>query len=150
MRNLVIAFGTFLTLTNLNAQTEKEHLNLKRGLAIQGYDPVSYFTSNNAVEGSKEFQVKHHGAIFYFSSEKNKDLFLKNPEKYTPEYGGYCAYAMAEGDKVKIDPKTFKIIENKLYLFYNFSGIDTLELWNNDENELLPKANEQWSKIIAN
>ena len=150
MRYLVMVLSLALGLTSLNAQSQNEHLNLKKGLAIQGYDPVSYFKSNKAIEGIKEIQVKHNGATFYFSSNENRNLFIKSPDKYSPEYGGYCAYAMADGDKVKIDPKTFKLIDNKLYLFYNFRGTNTLELWNDDESKLLPKADSEWSKIITN
>ncbi|MBO3699280.1 YHS domain-containing (seleno)protein [Roseivirga sp. E12] len=126
-----------------------KHYNLKRGLAIQGYDPVAYFTDNKAIEGSDKISHIAAGVTYYFSSAKNRQLFIANPEKYEPEYGGYCAYAMADGDKVRIDPETFKIIDGKLYLFYNFRFTNTLKSWNKDQVNLLPKANTEWSKIVS-
>ncbi|MFY0594012.1 MAG: YHS domain protein [Roseivirga sp.] len=133
-----------------NQSYDLKHYNLKKGLAIQGYDPVAYFTENKAVEGSDKFSAKKNGITYHFSTEANKQLFLKSPSKYEPEYGGYCAYAMASGDKVRIDPETFKIIDNKLYLFYNFRFTNTLKSWNKDEPNLLPNAEREWGKIISN
>ena len=90
--------------------------------AIDGYDTVAYFTQNKPVEGNKTHQVKWRDANWYFVSEANKNLFLENPEKYAPQYGGWCAYAMAdEGSTVGIDPDAFYIYDNKLYLNYNKS-----------------------------
>lgn len=126
-----------------------KHYNLKKGLAIQGYDPVAYFTENKAVEGSDKISHTKADITYHFSSTKNRQLFIENPERYEPEYGGYCAYAMADGDKVRIDPETFKIIDNKLYLFYNFRFTNTLKSWNKDQVNLLPKANTEWSKIVS-
>ncbi len=150
MKVLVVSLSLFLGVFQLNAQNTKDHLNIKRGLAIQGYDPVSYFNQEEPSEGSKNIQASHNGATYYFVSEANKKAFLSKPSKYEPQYGGYCAYAMADGEKVKIDPETFKIIDDKLYLFYNFWGTNTLKLWNNDEGTLLPKADRAWTNIIKN
>ncbi len=132
-----------------NSGYDIEHYNLKRGLAIQGYDPVAYFTENKAVEGSEKISHSSEGVTYYFSSTKNRQLFIANPKQYEPQYGGYCAYAMADGDKVRIDPETFKIVDGKLFLFYNFRFTNTLKSWNKDEANLLPKANSQWSKIVS-
>ncbi|OEK03300.1 YHS domain protein [Roseivirga sp. 4D4] len=132
-----------------NSGYDLKHYNLKRGLAIQGYDPVAYFTENKAVEGSENISHNAAGVTYYFSSAKNRQLFIADPKRYEPEYGGYCAYAMADGDKVRIDPETFKIIDGKLYLFYNFRFTNTLKSWNKDEANLLPKANTQWGKIVS-
>ena len=135
---------------NLIAQSESErktHFNLEKEYAIQGYDPVAYFTENKAVKGSKKFQTSYKGIPYLFSTEKNKDAFQANPEKYEPEYGGWCAYAMGlDGSKVKIDPETFKIKDGKLYLFYNFFFNNTLKDWNDDESNLQKKADEFWEK----
>ena len=96
----------------------KKIFNLEKGIAIQGYDPVAYFTSNKAIKGSKDLAVVFEGVSYYFSSIENKEAFKKNPAKYEPQYGGWCAYAMGhDGSKVEIDPETFKIIDNKLYLY---------------------------------
>ena len=129
-------------------QTLKRSLNLNdAGVAIKGYDPVSYF-GGTANEGSKEFSTSSEGAIYYFSSSANRDTFKANPGKYTPQYGGWCAYAMGEsGEKVKIDPETFKILDGKLYLFYNFWGNNTLDDWNKAEKKLREAGNQNWAKI---
>lgn len=126
----------------------KKHYNLKKGVAIQGYDPVAYFKENKAVEGRDNIRVEKEGVTYLFSSESNKKAFEANPSKYEPQYGGYCAYAMADGEKVRIDPETFKVLDGKLYLFYNFRFTNTLKLWNKDEGNLLPKANTEWKKIV--
>ena len=130
--------------------TRKNHFNLsKNGLAIDGYDPVAYFKSNKAIKGKKEFAVDHQGAVYYFSSIENKEAFIKNPVAYEPQYGGWCAYAMGkEGDKVSVDPETFKIINGKLFLFYNKFFNNTLNSWNKDETNLKTKADVNWQKTF--
>lgn len=123
--------------------------NLDKKVAIQGYDPVGYFKQNKAVKGKKEIAATYEGVIYYFSSVENKNLFLKSPAKYEPQYGGWCAYAMGDsGDKVEINPETFKIIEGKLYLFYNAYFNNTLKSWNKNEASLKAKADANWKKVI--
>lgn len=148
----VILF-TVLLLVNLMSSQDIEkrqsHFNLENNLAIKGFDPVAYF-SNKAKEGQKKYAVKHKSVTYYFSSQENKNIFLKNPAKYEPKYGGWCAYAMGlNGEKVSINPKTYKIIEGKLYLFYNAYFNNTLKSWNKDEFNLKTRADENWSKIIT-
>ena len=129
---------------------EAKHANLKDGLAVGGYDVVSYFQGDEPEKGSKSIVTSHEGVTYRFSSENNKQKFLDNPDKYIPAYGGWCAYAMGvSGDKVKIDPETFKIIDDKLYLFYNFWGNNTLNSWNDDESALKTKADNYWSETIS-
>lgn len=132
-----------------DAGIRKKQLNLsENGLALQGYDPVAYFTGKKATKGNKALAVIHEGVTYYFSSQSNKDIFLKSPSAYEPAYGGWCAYAMgAKGEKVSIDPATFKIINNRLYLFYNRFFNNTLQDWNKDETALKQKADEAWKKI---
>jgi YHS domain-containing protein len=118
------------------------------GLAIQGYDPVSYF-AGSAKKGSPNFSLKHNGVIYRFISAKNLELFKATPSKYEPMYGGWCAYAMgATGEKVEVDPETFKILNGKLYLFYNAFFNNTLPKWNKDEKNLMKKADENWMIIF--
>jgi len=154
MKYLISTLLLFIGLLNLNAQQKlpypKKHYNLEKNVAIQGYDPVSYFTKNEAEEGKESISYNHEGVVYHFASEANKKLFLANPTKYEPQYGGYCAYAMADGEKVRVDPETFKLVDGKLYLFYNFRFTNTLKLWNKEENVLLPKAEKAWAKIIKN
>ena len=126
----------------------KKQFNLDDNIAINGYDPVSYFKQNKAVRGKKDMAVNNQGVIYYFSSAENKEDFKKNPSRYEPEYGGWCAYAMGEnGEKVNIDPATFKIINGKLYLFYNKFLNNTLKSWNKDEAKLKPAADASWKKF---
>ena len=127
----------------------KKHFNLEESLAMQGYDPVAYFKQNKAVRGKKDQIYVDGGVTYYFSSPENKEVFKKNPGKYEPEYGGWCAYAMgASGEKVNVDPGTFKIVNNKLYLFYNKFFNNTLKDWNKDEANLKSKADANWHKTI--
>ncbi|WP_291150542.1 YHS domain-containing (seleno)protein [Flavobacterium sp. UBA7680] len=122
--------------------------NLENKVGIQGYDPVGYFNQGKAVKGKKEISTSYQGVTYNFSSIENKNAFLKNPSKYEPQYGGWCAYAMGSaGKKVEINPETFKISDGKLYLFYNAYFNNTLKSWNPDEAELKVKADNNWKKI---
>lgn len=127
----------------------KKHFNLENGIAIDGYDPVAYFTQNKAVKGKKDMAVYHQGVTYHFSSAASKELFKASPSKYEPEYGGWCAYAMGEkGEKVSIDPETYKIVNGKLYLFYNRFFNNTLKDWNRNEASLKAKADANWPKLF--
>jgi YHS domain-containing protein len=102
-----------------------------------------------AVKGKKEFSVTEEGVTYYFSSVANKELFSKDFKNYEPQYGGWCAYAMGStGEKVEIDPATFKIIDGKLYLFYNSFFNNTLTTWNKSEPSLKSKADKNWNLIF--
>jgi YHS domain-containing protein len=152
MKHLIAAIGLLLmqaTVSHAQQTPERtKHFNLDNKLAIQGYDPVAYFKQNSAVKGSKEFATYYMGAIYYFSSAANKEEFKKSPAKYEPQYGGWCAYAMgSKGEKVEIDPETYKITNGKLYLFYNKYFNNTLPKWNKDEAGLKNKADVNWKKI---
>lgn len=126
----------------------KKHFNLDNGVALAGYDAVSY-NQSKAVKGSKTFALTHEGVTYYFSSAANREEFRKNPVKYEPAYGGWCAYAMgSNGEKVNVDPKTFKIVNGKLNLFYNRFFNNTLEDWNKDETNLKKKADINWQKTF--
>lgn len=151
MKSVFLAIALLLSTGFAFAQqkTKAAAYNLEGGLAIQGYDPVAYFTQKKAVKGDKKFAVNAGGAVYYFSSQSNKDLFLKNPSAYEPQYGGWCAYAMgATGEKVEIDPETFKILDGKLYLFYHSWTNNTLTKWNKDESNLKTRADKSWVKFI--
>lgn len=121
--------------------------NTKKGFIANGYDVVSYF-NGNPVEGNKDFKLDFDGVSYKFSTQKNLNLFKDNPTKYIPQYGGYCAYAIgATAEKVKINPKTYQILDGKLYLFYNAWGTNTLELWKKDLKGLKQKADINWERI---
>ncbi|RYY53622.1 MAG: YHS domain protein [Chitinophagaceae bacterium] len=137
----------FTGLFTLNAQTGQLNLG-KSGLAIDGYDPVAYLSTGKAVEGKSAISLAHNGATYRFSSVQNRDLFKASPGKYLPQYGGWCAYAMgATGEKVSVDPETFKIIDGKLYLFYNSFFNNTLKDWNKNERTLKTSADKNWQKF---
>ena len=140
-----------IVVVSYSQSNSSKNLNLKDGLAIQGYDPVSYFMESGPKKGSKEIASVYESAKYFFVSKENKSKFETNPSRFVPEYGGWCAYAMGEsGEKVKIDPETYKIIDGKLYLFYNFFFNNTLEDWNDNEKELKQKADSNWAKLIRN
>jgi hypothetical protein len=137
-----IAFCSVAQSTDLR----KKHFNTRKNIALEGYDPVSYF-EGKPQEGSDEFRYEHQGIVYLFKSGPNLFKFKTNPEKYEPAYGGWCAYAMGEtGEKVKVDPETFKIVDGKLYLFYNFWANNTLEDWNKNEMKLKTNADRNWIK----
>lgn len=137
----------FLLLIFIFQETD---LNIKDGLAVQGYDPVSYF-SNKPKEGTAKFNTQFNGATYYFINAGNQEKFIKDPQKYEPQFGGWCAYAMGnDGTKVKIDPETFKIVDGKLYLFYNFLWTNTLPIWNENEVNLRVEAEKNWTRTLMN
>jgi YHS domain-containing protein len=124
----------------------------KNKIANGGYDMVAYFTDNAAVKGSDEYTADYHGAKYQFASAGHKQLFLQSPEKYLPVCDGYCAWGVAEkGKKVPVNPMTYKIIDGKLYLFFNgdFNGkpFNTLDEWNKNQDQLLSELPAKWSKL---
>ncbi|MCF8322790.1 MAG: YHS domain protein [Flavobacterium sp.] len=150
----LILFITSLSISTF-AQTAAKRVkeyNLESKVAIKGYDPVAYFTQKKAVKGKSTITVTHEGVVYHFSSQANKETFVKSPASYEPQYGGWCSYAMGNngpnGEKVEINPETFKIVDGKLNLFYNAYFNNTLKSWNKDEVNLKKKADANWKKII--
>lgn len=115
------------------------------GRAIRGYDPVAYFTLGRPVEGSPEYTLQWMGAVWYFSSAEQRDLFRANPEKYAPQYGGYCAYAVANGSTASIDPEAWQIVDGRLFLQYSRS---ILRRWQQDIPGYVAKADSNWPKVL--
>ncbi|WP_298220596.1 YHS domain-containing (seleno)protein [Flavobacterium sp.] len=149
-KQILILFVALVSATTFAQSASKrlEHFNLEKKVAIQGYDPVAYFKQSKAVKGKKEIAASYEGVIYQFSTTANKETFLKNPSAYEPQYGGWCAYAMgSNAEKVEINPETFKILDGKLYLFYNAYFNNTLKSWNKDEGNLKKKADANWKKI---
>ena len=145
---LFVALLSATTFAQTAAKRTKE-FNLENKIAIQGYDPVAYFTQKKAVKGKSSLASTFEGVTYNFSSQANKDTFLKSPTSYEPQYGGWCAYAMgANGEKVEVDPDTFKIVNGKLFLFYNAYFNNTLKSWSKDEANLNKKADANWKKFI--
>jgi YHS domain-containing protein len=145
-----IALILFLTFQQLVIAQTIDY-NTKKGYMAEGYDLVAYF-ENKAVEGNKLYTISYDNVNYKFVSQHNMDTFNSNPEKYIPQYGGYCAYAMAKnGKKVGVNPKSFEIRDSKLYLFYNAWGTNTLKLWlKNDVKGLQSKADQYWEAVKHN
>ncbi|MBS0191985.1 MAG: YHS domain protein [Planctomycetes bacterium] len=123
--------------------------NLPKGsrLAIEGYDPVSYF-AGRPVKGDPKFSSTWRGVMYQFADAANRDKFNANPDAFTPTYGGWCATAMAyKASKVEIDPTNFKVKDGRLHLFYKDFFSDALKEWNKHETEWEPKADTNWKKI---
>jgi len=114
-------------------------------LAIEGYDPVAYFTQNKAVKGSDAFIVEHRGNKWSFSSEQHKKLFVTKPEKYLPQYGGFCAFAASKGSLAPVDPKAWSIENGKLYLNYS---LQVRELWLPNKTQLIIDADKNWPSLM--
>jgi YHS domain-containing protein len=113
-----------------------------QGVAIHGFDPVAYFTAGKPVPGKAEWSTRWQGAEWRFASAEDRDLFVKSPEKYAPQYGGHCAYGMALGHLAPTDPKAWKVVDGKLYLNFNK---DVQGLWVKDTAGNITKADKNWA-----
>lgn len=123
----------------------KTYFNTTEGLALKGYDPIAYFTLSKPRMGSDAFQYEWGGARWQFVSAENQELFKANPEKYAPQYGGYCAWAAAKGYIADVDPAVWKIVEGKLYLNYNRA---VQKKWLKDIPGYIEKADKNWPGIL--
>jgi len=122
------------------------YINLnEQNVALQGYDPVSYF-GDHPVIGNSGITATYDGAVYYFATEENKSKFEADPVHYVPQYGGFCAVAVSEGKLVPVDPETYKITDDKLYLFYNGEHGNTKPQWEADEATMRANADAQWQK----
>src|SRR3954468_22595430 len=118
------------------------------GVAIMGYDTVAYFTDGKAVKGSENISYNWLGTPWHFASKKHQEMFMSDPVKYAPQYGGYCAGEVVGGSvTVNIDPEAFKIIDGKLYLIYDVGNADDFAAHAGD---LIPKADAKWPTVAAN
>ena len=116
----------------------------KNGTALKGHDPVAYFTDGKPTMGSTDYTASADGATYYFASAGNRDQFLADPIKYTPEYGGYCALGVTRSMKITGDPKAWKIVADKLYIN---SSPNALVRWSEDIPGNIKKADEAWPAI---
>jgi YHS domain-containing protein len=125
----------------------------KAGLGIKGYDPVSYHLGKPQ-KGQKSLSFQYKGVPYLFATEENRAVYKSNPSAYEPAYGGWCAWAMLEGDKIDFNPKRYKIINGKTYLFYDGFFGNTLKKWNRfskkeSEADMIKRADEHWQRIIS-
>ncbi len=116
------------------------------GAAIRGYDPVAYFSDGKPVKGAAQFTHQWKGATWRFASAANRERFAATPEKYAPQYGGYCAYGVAQGYTVAIDPAAWSVVEGKLYLNYSTS---VQAKWKEDVPGYIRKADANWPAALA-
>jgi YHS domain-containing protein len=148
MEKLILSLVVATLALPLFAQTATKTLvNVdKTGVAIQGYDPVAFFTDGKPLKGDAKFVAKHGGAIYQFASKEHKDLFKADPAKYEPEFGGYCAYGVSRNKLVEIDVDAFQIVDGKLLLQYSKGVRDD---FNADAKGNLAKANTNWTGLVA-
>lgn len=136
---ILLLLANFIVL----GQSEKVYAT-KKG-AIDGYDPVAYFVNQQPQKGSSDFEYSWNGAKWYFASQENLNSFSKEPQKYTPQFGGYCAYAVSQGYTYAINPEAWKIVNGKLYLNYSKS---IQKKWESNQADLIKQAELNWPKLI--
>lgn len=135
---------TLLALVVVASGLEAQAVNVRNGLALDGYDPVAYQTEARATPGSPAFTASHEGAVYRFVSAASKATFEADPGRYVPAYGGYCAYGMARGYRAKIDPRAFTVVNGRLYLNYS---LDVRDRWSKDIAGYLQKADANWARL---
>src|SRR3974390_2169504 len=146
MRKLVLLLVLLSFIATPLLADTKSLLNVdKNNLAIRGYDPVAFFTKNKPVKGRPEFKSTYEGAIYFFASAENKTLFEKEPSKYRPAFGGFCAYGVSRNKLVEIDPEAFQIVDGHLLLQYS-KGVRND--FNKDVQGNLDKANQNWPALV--
>jgi hypothetical protein len=121
------------------------YTSLFSDLALRGYDPVAYFTDGRPVQGSSAFELAWQGAHWRFASAEHRDIFAAEPTRYAPRYGGYCAWAVAQGTTASGDPLVWKIVNGRLYVNYN---ADVQTRWEADIPGNVAKADENWPKVL--
>lgn len=142
-----VMLGFLLMGASMMLTAEESFYTGRSSAVIKGYDVVAYFTDGQAIKGKEELSYDYKGAQWLFSSEENKEAFIASPDKYVPQYGGYCAYAMSEyGKKVKVDPNQFTIKDGKLYLNYS-RGINNK--FNANIEQHITQADANWEKVLA-
>ncbi|WP_020598623.1 YHS domain-containing (seleno)protein [Spirosoma panaciterrae] len=144
MKRLILYFAIVFCLPITTALAQKSPVFAPGGKALRGYDPVAYFAEGKPVPGDSAILYAYQGANWYFASTQNRDTFKANPEKYAPQYGGYCAYGTSEGHKAPTEPDAWTIENGKLYFNYN-KKVQTL--WNKDRPGHIQKANMNWPAL---
>lgn len=142
---VMIALVATLTAASLAAADKPAIYSASGKLAVKGADVVAYFTEHRAVIGKAQHSTTWRGATWRFSSAANLTKFNANPEKYAPQYGGYCAYAVSKGYTAKIEPEAWSIVDGKLYLNYS---LGVRSLWETNKRERIRKANTNWPEVL--
>jgi YHS domain-containing protein len=114
------------------------------GVALRGYDPVAYFVAAQPQKGDAKYSYDYKGSKFYFASEANRRAFMQTPDKYAPQFGGFCAYGTAQGYKVSTQPDAFTIVKDKLYLNHN---LNVRQIWEKDVPGNITRAEQKWPEV---
>ncbi len=151
LKAILIALTVTLTTSVALAQDKKANNIDNSNIALSGYSPVSYLDLGLAQKGDKQFKSEHNKVIYYFTSAKQKSVFDKNPQKYLPQYGGFCAFGVYAGAKFRVDPNKFIVKNGKYYLFLYNLELDAQQLWlaENNHNGLVTAADKNWKKLVA-
>jgi YHS domain-containing protein len=144
MRTVQLYVWLLVLLSHCTNAQKPEIFQTNEG-AIRGYDPVAYFTDGKPQKGEKQHSFTYKGATWYFASEANLNLFSASPEKYAPQFGGYCSYAVSQNYTYETDPSAFTIVEGKLYLNYNQK---TMDHWRSKQQEYINSANSNWPGVL--
>jgi hypothetical protein len=147
LRNLILAGGlAFMVMGAAPAHADGTvNTGYFGGVAIMGYDPVAYFTEGKAVKGSEKIAYDWLGTPWHFANDEHRKMFMSEPVKYAPQYGGYCVGEVALGSvTVNIDPEAFKIIDGKLYLAYDKPDMETIAA---HADEVMPAAAANWPAV---
>jgi YHS domain-containing protein len=144
-----LILATFLFATTLFAQDKMANNIDNSNIALQGYSPVSYLDLGLAQQGNKNFKSEHKKIVYYFTSAEQKSKFDKNPKKYIPQYGGFCAFGCYAGAKFRVDPNKFLVKDGKYYLYLNNVELDAKQLWlaENNHAKLKSVADTNWKKL---
>ena len=140
---LQILFAAIAVIFTANPAFSGPVYTVEGAIAIDGHDPVAYFTESKPVKGEKKHKLQYNGAIWHFASAENRETFKADPKKYEPQYGGFCAYAMAQGYKAPTVPESWRVIDGKLYLNYS---IGVRDLWEKKRASYIKSADKHWSK----
>ncbi len=140
--------GALAALASANAQAAEPpiYTGWFNKVAVSGHDPVAYFTQGKPVKGDPQFTTVYQGVSWHFSSAQNRDLFVADPARYAPQFGGYCAWAVAEGKTASADPKYWRIVDGKLYLNYD---ADVQKKWEQDVPGFISRATGNWPKVLG-
>lgn len=145
LASLIVMIGLFGA--NTANATDPVYTKLFSNVALGGYDAVSYFSQDGPIKGKKSYRYEYNGALWYFSTNNNKTTFIAAPERYAPQYGGHCAWAVSQNYTASGDPKVWKIVDGRLYLNYNE---DVAKDWLQDIPGFIRKANANWPAVLDN
>jgi len=145
-RSLLAAFTIAMITAEFAPTRAEDALSTESRVALQGYDPVSYFTEGHPEKGQQQFSAAFDDAVYWFVSEEHRAMFVAAPDAYAPQYGGYCAISMSQDKKAEPDPQAWTIADGKLYVFRSPVGV---ELFKKDGATIANLAEKNWSELNA-